>query len=544
MFKRMIFPATLLLMITSTVDAAEKQKAPSIAKVLVFNDRAQVTRVIKVNCTSANEKHEALFPSLPSVLDPRTLRAEASGSAEALGVMHKRVSSPENIDSGVASMQKKLKLLQEKVKEKNEHLQTMNERIARLRAYEQYYLALFREQARTSNVEPKKWAEYLESSTTERMDTWRKKVAIQAEVRKLSRSIDVLNRKLGRLASKNTKEAIDASVALICRKPGESRVQLSYVIGGATWHPQYDIRYIPGGWSKTGKGHVELTIAAIVQQSTGEDWDDTKLALSTSKPRLGVEAPYPAPLIINGNPAGKKKVLVEAVESRDELQGPAGLMDFGPTGAGLEDKGQSFTLSMKRRVTVKSDARPYWMPIDVLTVKASAKLVTIPKLKPYIYQLVSMHNPAPYPLLQGRAHVFRKDSYIGDIHLDYVAPGEPMEVSLGTDEEFEVKRTSLLHERRRPGIFSSMKHLERGYKISLVNHSKNTRQIEVRENIPVSKIEDVEVDLSRDKSTRGFKFDKYKGFISWNVKLKSGDKKDINLYYTINLPKDWQVKIR
>ena len=80
------------------------------------------------------------------------------------------------------------------------------------------------------------------------------------------------------------------------------------------------------------------------------------------------------------------------------------------------------------------NTRP-WMPVDVASGPAESKLVCIPKMRPFIYQVVQLKNPAAYPLLAGRIHTYRAGSYVGDTHLRYKAPGEPMALSLGIAEE-------------------------------------------------------------------------------------------------------------
>jgi uncharacterized protein (TIGR02231 family) len=384
----------------------------------------------------------------------------------------------------------------------------------------------------------------LDRNRKERLQAAGKQAELNADLRKLNREAEHLQRRLDRLAPRRSAEAINATVAVACRAAGKARVSLSYVVGGATWHPEYDLRFLPRGKAKVGRGTAELTVAAVVQQSTGEDWSQAKLVLSTAKPKLGAEAPYPAPLYVNGHKVSDAKVLVEATERRDELRGPAGLTDFGPASAALEDKGQSFALTLPRRVTVHADGRPYWLPVDVLKSPAVAKLVSVPKLKPFVYHLVELKNPAPYPLMRGRLHAYRGGSYIGDLMLKHKAPGEPMEISLGIDEELKVERTDLVNQARRAGTFSSTKHLERGYRITVTNRARTAQAVELRENIPVTKVDDVEVELLKKKTSKGFVLDKHRGFISWTVKLARAEKKQIDLYYTIHLPEEWQVNVR
>src|SRR5207248_3289158 len=97
----------------------------------------------------------------------------------------------------------------------------------------------------------------------------------------------------------------------------------------------------------------------------------------------------------------------------------------------LDDRGQSFLLTIPGKATVIADGRPYWMPVDVVSTDADARLVTVPKLRPYVYRMAKLANPASYPLLAGKLHTYRGGSYVGDTWLEYKGLREPIEASLG-----------------------------------------------------------------------------------------------------------------
>ncbi len=60
---------------------------------------------------------------------------------------------------------------------------------------------------------------------------------------------------------------------------------LSYRTRGARWEPTYDIQLWPD------RSRVDLSFAGQVSQSSGEDWDDVTLALSTAVPTRATQLP-------------------------------------------------------------------------------------------------------------------------------------------------------------------------------------------------------------------------------------------------------------
>lgn len=532
----------LSLVVCPVAEAGSAGEVPPVDRVTVYADRAEVTRATRVDCRGGSV--DVTFGGLPTSLDERTLRAQAGGRARAIGLTSRVESLEEDRDERVAALREQIQELQDAIRALQQERATVQERVGTMAAYGSYFQQVLVEQVRNRDPGTKKWAAVLDTMRDERTRAARRQGELAVALRGHNRKLGRLQRRLAALQPRQAAEARVVTVAVECRGEARPRVALSYVVPGATWHPEYDLRFLPRGNAKVGRGRAELTVAAVVQQATGEDWDDARLVLSTSRPRLGSEAPYPAPLYINGHEVGEERTLVATMEKREQLAGPAGGQTAGPAGAALEDRGQSFALVMPRRVTVRADGRPYWMPVDVAAGKAEGKLVTVPKMRPYVYQAVSLKNPAAYPLLPGRIHVYRRGSYVGDTRLEYKAPGEPMEISLGIDEELEVERKALHEVNRSASFLSSTKHLERRYRILLENKSQGRQRVEVRENIPVSKTEEVEIELVRDKTTPHFQLDRHRGFVTWTVPLAPGREKTVELAYTIHLPEDWKVQVR
>jgi uncharacterized protein (TIGR02231 family) len=60
-----------------------------------------------------------------------------------------------------------------------------------------------------------------------------------------------------------------------------AQVELTYLVGNVSWSPYYDIRV------KDNKSNVQFFLKANIYQSTGEDWNNVKLKLTTANPAEG-----------------------------------------------------------------------------------------------------------------------------------------------------------------------------------------------------------------------------------------------------------------
>ena len=73
------------------------------------------------------------------------------------------------------------------------------------------------------------------------------------------------------------------------------KLNFSYVVSNAGWTPIYDLR------SDATTGKIELTYKAEVFQSTGLDWDNIKLNISTNNPYVNKTKPTLNPWYIDYN---------------------------------------------------------------------------------------------------------------------------------------------------------------------------------------------------------------------------------------------------
>ncbi len=535
----------LLLVVTATVAPAAVGKPASpgatgaIESVVVFADRARVTRARTAPCEHG--KARAAFDRLPASLDTRTLRGEVREQAEVIGLAGDLVNEQEAADPRARTLETERRKIETEIRAKEASKATIAAELEDMGAYGELFAATLTEEIRNPRPNTPAWARTLDAFQTRRAARLGEQRQLDIALRAHHLEIDKVDRQFRRLGGGGTRAYRTATVIVDCRTLAEITARVSYVVPGATWQPEYDVDFSARSRGKTGPGTARLTVGAVVRQSTGEDWDGVRLMLSTAKPKLGAEAPQPAPLIVDGYEQNRDRVLVQAQERRDQIHAGGRAGQTGPQAAGLEDKGNAFVLSLPHRVTIAADGRPVWSPVDVIETQATVKLVATPKLDQHVYQVVVLKNPAAYPLIEGRVRGYRGGSYVGDSQLRYRGVGEPFEVSLGLDEELKIERKTLDDKDTNPAFLSSTKHMVSVFRNELTNRAAGSETIELRESIPVSKIDDVKVELLGNRTTSGFQLDPARGFVTWPVVLKSGEKKNVDLGYTIHLPDNWQV---
>ena len=518
---------------------ARRAGAAGIESVVVFADRARVTRTRAARCEHGSAR--AVFERLPAAMDTRTLRGEVRGQADVIGLASELVNERDAADPRARALAADIDKTQADIKAKEARKATIAGESEDVDAFGGLFGATLAENIRNPRPDTPSWSKTFDGLRARRAALADERRKLDATLRALQLTLGKQRRQLAALGGGERERAYRTAVVTVgCRAQHEVTAAVSYVVPGAGWQPEYDVDFTPRGRGKTGPGVARITVGARVRQTTGEDWTRVRLMLSTARPKLGAEAPQPAPLVVDGHEQHRAKVLVQSQERRERLETGGGGRAAGPQAAALDDKGNAFVLTLPHAIDVAADGRPVWAPVDVVEAQAAVKLVTMAALDEHVYQIVSLTNPAAYPLMEGRVRSYRGGSYVGDSRLTHQGVGAPFEISLGIDEELKVERKTLDDKDKSAGFLSSTKHILRGYRTTVTNRAAGNETIELRESIPVSKMDVIKVELGK-QTTSGYKLDAARGFVTWSLTLQSGEWRYTDIAYAIHLPDDWQV---
>lgn len=350
-------------------------------------------------------------------------------------------------------------------------------------------------------------------------------------------------------ASRADKTAI---VTVNAKEPTKLKLQMTYVLGRASWTPSYDAR------ATADAGTVEFTYNGTVRQQTGEDWHGVNLTLSTARPSVGAQMTELGKWTVNfveqfavpQREAGffRKKV----ADTHSALGGASAPMSMeadavalqviaaepqqAEVGAGVT----SATFRVPRAADVPSDGDPHRQTIALQSLPASFSYETTPKLGPMAYLKAAATNSTDAPFLAGAVNVFVGPDFIGVGHIDTVAPFEAVKLYLGTDDAIRMKREELKDRRGKSGIFNRRSRQVYAYKITVENYKDKPQRVVVYDQIPVSANDDIKATLG-DASVKPTEIDASKGKLTWDMTLKPREKREIIYEYTVDWPQDRQV---
>jgi uncharacterized protein (TIGR02231 family) len=329
--------------------------------------------------------------------------------------------------------------------------------------------------------------------------------------------------------------------------------RVSYSVRGARWLPHYDARLDTGG--RTRKPALELVRRAEIVQTTGEDWNDVALAVSTVRTVKGGNAPDLSPLLVRYHEARQPVAESPRPEPTSRVRDTWSRMFQAELGSSPEQHAQR-VVAQEREATPDAGGFQAVFRIPGLVSVASnegakssriAKLAIAPDLlvraTPVIddtaYLEAAFKQGEEAPLLPGRIALYRDDIYVGRGQMALTPKDEMVRLGFGADEKVKVTRAVVRKSEGSTGIITSAKTDEREYKIIVRNGHGVPIRVMVEDQMPVSEIADVQVELlptTTAPSERNVK--DRRGVLAWNFDAAAGEAREIKLAWRVRWPAD------
>jgi uncharacterized protein (TIGR02231 family) len=190
--------------------------------------------------------------------------------------------------------------------------------------------------------------------------------------------------------------------------------------------------------------------------------------------------------------------------------------------------------------SVPSDGKQYAVEINQLDLNASYEYAVAPKLSTDVFLTAKLTDWNKYNFLAGEANLFFEGTFIGKSLLNTDATADTLNISLGTDKNIVVTRTSLKDLTERQSLGSNKKET-RDWQIEVKNRKNQPINLLVEDQVPVSQNSSIEVET---QELSGGQLDKTTGKVLWTLPLKALDDKKLQLKYQVKYPKNQSVIIQ
>jgi len=522
-----------------------------ITEVTVYPGAAHITREAKVELTKGT--HSVVFKDVVPRMDESSLSVAGKGKAgvKIFGAYIKREYLTEAPDQRVKDLQEKIQNVDDRIMAANNDREVLEQEAEFLDSIKLYAGQQIPKDLVTKMPSAIELGDTLKFLSENLSDNQKRQEDVRLNIRALQREKEKLQRELADLRNSGNREQRVIVVDLECLTPGEFALNISYLLNGATWRPLYDAR------ADYDKGNVELTSYGVVQQTTGEDWQDVQLTLSTARPTLGGRMPYIAPWILQPyQPQPMKRALMKTAavgglqyDAMEDVAMPASTlreekqaeMEYSQ----VAQKGVSVVYQIARPAVVKSDGSEYKFPIVSQTMKADYEYSTFPQAAAYAYLGSRVKNADDLQLLAGQVNLFLSGDYIGKSSIDNIGPAEEFDLYLGIDESVKVERKETakkVDDVLMAGIPSPNRKTTFTYRLTIENYKNRKIKVNLFEAMPVSQNDRIKIkvyDVSVKPKDQDWK--NRQGIWRWEFELAPQEKKEIFYSFVVEHPRDMQL---
>ena len=571
---------------------AIKPAASRISSVTVYSNTALVTR--EVAAPDAAGLTEVVVSPMPPYTMQSSLYAEGNDNIRVLSVRFRTRAIAEDTREEVRKLDVQLKTLTTKKETLDSESKSIGENLKLLDKLEGFTAKSLEHLTDKGQLDTEKiiaLAKFVQEDRTKRS---KEQLLVKQQSEEVQSQIAFTKRLLDEKAGGAVRTERDA-VILIDKKQGGGTIRLNYLVGNASWRPQYKFRT-----AGKEKDPVTIEYQAAVEQKTGEDWTNTQVVLSTAQPLLNASPPDLKTLAVSVGPPGtgvaitgevkggpgaagggmpsptafqkdlekmskdlrgqaagnyaQNKIEVAAKQTNDA----AAIEQFCDLFISPEDlikpdrplinDGPSVTYSLKSKISIPSRNDEQVIEITRLEMNPKFYYKAVPVLTPNVYRLADLVNTSEVVLLPGEATMYLAGDFVGSTKLPLVAVGKPFTVGFGVDPQLQVTRILVDRTRTTQG---GNQVLTFKYRIVLSSYKSATVPVQVWDRMPHTEASmTIAVNLLSPKpalstDTLYVRDDYAKGLLRWdvNVEPKQSGEKALAIDYEFRMELDKNVNL-
>lgn len=524
--KKCMRPAQLALLLAPMLAAAQSSR---IDLVLVYPGGATVERVAAVKAGA----RELRISCLGARFDPESLQIKGEGVAigEVTVQTQPRAALPECANS---ALELRVRELEDNQSGVNAEIQAHELALGYLKRYGE------RDTARSAASPIASTAETLRKSGLESLQ---KQLSLQRKKDEIQRALEPLRAELDRQQQANA-QLRTVTIRLSARADAELR--LSYRTPNAGWEPVYRALL------DTDTGKVSLERHAQVAQSSGEDWANVKLRLSTAQPRqtTGLALPRPWTLdILQPQPLTEaRSFAVPAPAPAPVAMSPA--LERIAVSGGRVQADASFDVTVFQgefatefevpgRASVNADSQRIALSLGSTALDAKLLARAQPQQEAAAYLVAESKRPTGvWPA--GKLQLFRDGAFVGQGRLQFGSEDQ-IDLSFGRDELVRVSADPEARNAGSAGFIGSRAEQKRGHIYRIENLHKKAFTVQLLEPSPVARHEDIRVQAQFDPRPTEDSWRKQPGVVAWTLELAPGQQQKLIADYLISYPKDARI---
>ncbi len=393
--------------------------------------------------------------------------------------------------------------------------------------------------------------EKLNNINSELMKLKKEQYIISLKKQKMQNDLVLLknyNLNKGELVKDETKYQIVITVSAEAVASGT--ITINYMLANAGWTPSYDLR-------AKSSGGMQLTYKAQVFQSTGNDWNDVKLTLSTANPNqsnikptlntwwLSFYNPYSYAYPVSA-PTTVTKARSEIMSSAEGTSANTTDKSYDEDGdqkevlqtiadyTTVEENVTNTEYEIKLPYSIPCDGKTHFVAVQTKDIVAEYAHFAAPKLDKDAFLVAKITSWDELNLVAGNANVYFDGTFVGESYINPNNLTDTLDITLGRDKNIVITRVKQ-KDKTKETIIDEKKVKRITYEITVRNTKSSNSTFNLQDQIPVSQNKEVIVALIE---ASGGDLNKDTGILNWKMNIKPKETKKITLTYSITFPKD------
>lgn len=517
-----------------------------ISDVTVYHGQAQITRQIDLDLPGGTS--EIIVTGLPNRIISDSIFAQTQGSVTVLSVRYRERAVERDT-------RKEVKALDEQIVQVNDEIRHVDRRkghwdnqwsmFIKLRDFtieaKQNDLSrgilVFDPIAQLVDMIQAKGAEYIEQAIT-----------YEDQAKELKKKLELLIRKRDQLNAGRSRTEREAVIYVNKIGTNNGPIMLSYLVEGANWYTQYNLR------AKPDQSKVVVEHNAVVNQTSGEDWNEVSLTLSTAEPTLVAAAPTLDPMQITLGPGAPTMPIAVDMPSKirrereREQSGKSGIAQQQAKRFRYQDISSSFRENLQRRQSASNKGFAANTELNVVAVQnqlfeleadkkqvqmlqeeakrfaqtegvsvayvlagkltlpsrtdqqllniaridsdSQFTLVATPLLTEYIYRQADITNDSDKVFLPGPASMYYNGDFVGKGRMKLVTMGETFTAGFGIDSQIQISRE---FKDKKTNTMWGSRIEQYDYRIAIDNYKKDPVKLRLLDRLPY--VEDAPIEV-------------------------------------------------
>ena len=503
----------------------------------IAQDASRITSVILYPGSATVERSARVVPGmtrleisgLPANFDPQTVRVESDAGVRIGEVSTKDQSRTAASNARESAIEEKIQALKDR-----QAVLEVDARSAQMTADFISRLGAPAGEKAAPIPGARSLAETIEAVRRGGADAFGRIQKVQVQKREIDKQIRALERDLARLKS-GARDVRTIAVGVSAERPGELRV--SYQVNGAGWRPAYR-----AGLDSAGS-KVVLERQGAISQTTGEDWTNVRLKLSTGQPRLSPQGTEPRPWklsLFSPNADRLSEISSGVVAAAAPAVSKRYRADEPKQEAPLEVQ-TTFTTEFEvpGTVTLPSDGRKLTVSLAKLSLPAKMRLRVVPRLDAAAVVTAEAERPEGV-WLAGDIQLYRDGNYVGATSWNPQASAA-LVLPFGRDSLVRVKVDRAKDRNGSGGLIARRNEREVSDLFTLTSHHKTPVELLVLESSPVSTNDQIKVEAKFDPKPTSENWEERQGVVAWARAIAPNETLKFSVSYAIGYPKDAAV---